>query len=414
MKTKMATGIILTALLTSILSMTPNALANNAKWTFMVYMVADNNLYAWAPLDINEMEMVGSNDHVKIVALLDTYYEDGSWVYEIHKDDDPTRITSPVVAEWGEVNTGDTAILNRFVTYCVNNYEAERYVLVLWDHGNAFLGVCWDEHTNDMAVEEDNLTHEEITAALSGFNIEVLGFDACIQAYIEVAYEYFAANAAVRYLVVSEGIVGLHGFPYDKILGKLVENPEISTEDLCVFWADAYAEFYSDGSVEWAARMCGTLSVIRMDMIGEVVNELRTLTDAIEATLQQDWEATHEIVCEARGEGMMPSFGLYGWSALVDLVSLVKYLSAYFEEARALSSVLQSAVVHVANTEPMEASGCEGLGIFFPASYHSFTHNYWWWVGWGEYYEHTKFAAQGWMDFLYAFYRDYYGRGRKR
>jgi len=411
-KLKAITGILITLLLASTLGiMTPNisANANKAKWTFMVYVDADNNLDPYGLADINELEMVGSTKDVNVVAMLDRLEEEGSWIYYIKKDDNPDEITSPTVAEWGEVNMGDPIILKRFVKYCVDNYRAERYILVLWDHGYAFLGVCWDEHTGVLNLAEDHLTHEEIVKALSDFDLEVLAFDACIQAYIEVAYEYYVAKTDIEYLVVSEGIVGSNGFPYDKILGELTKNPGIPTEDLCVFWVDAYADFYSDANVEYAAVICGTLSVIKMNMMGEVVNGLRTLTDALEVALHQHWEATHELVGEARGEGMIPGFGLYGWSALIDLVSFVKYLSPYFEEATTLRNILQSAVVHVGNTNPMEAGGCGGLGIFFPASYHSFVHNFWWWVGWGEYYEDTKFAAEGWMDFLYAFYGDYPG-----
>jgi len=396
----------------ALLSATPRTFAGRKAgwtWTFMVYVAADNNLEPFGLTDINELEMVGSTNDVNVVAMLDLYEKDGSWVYYIEGDQDPAKITSKPVAEWGEVNMGDPAVLNRFVKYCVGEYAAERYVLVLWDHGYAFLGVCWDEHTGVPDLAEDHLTHEEIVKALSGFDLEVLAFDACIQAYIEVAYEYFIAKETdIEYLVASEGIVGSNGFPYDRILSKLVEKPNIPTEDLCVFWADAYADFYSVGKVEYAARMCGTLSVIKMGMTGEVMTGLRTLIDALNAALQQNWEAAHELISEARGEGMMPGFGLYGWSALIDLVSLVKYLSPYFREAAALTSILQSAVVHVGNTEPMEAGGCGGLGIFFPASCHSLTHNVWWWVGWGEYYEDTKFAAEGWMDFLYSFYGDYH------
>jgi len=40
-------------------------------WTFMVYLDGDNNLEGAGIDDINEMEMVGSNDDIKIVVLFD-------------------------------------------------------------------------------------------------------------------------------------------------------------------------------------------------------------------------------------------------------------------------------------------------------------------------------------------------------
>ena len=45
---------------------------SQAKWTFMVYIVGDNNLDSYVPLDIEtELAPAGSNDDVSVVALAD-------------------------------------------------------------------------------------------------------------------------------------------------------------------------------------------------------------------------------------------------------------------------------------------------------------------------------------------------------
>lgn len=401
---------MITLLLASTLGIiTPNvsAKANNAKWTIMMYVAADNNLDPYSTMDINELEMVGSSDDVNIVAMLDLYYEKGTWIYYIEQDDNPDEITSSTVAEWSEMNTGDGATLEKFVRFVTRKFPAERNVLVLWDHGSSFIGVCWDEHTGIPDLAEDHLTHEEIVEALSGFDLEVLAFDACIQAYIEVAYEYSVAKKTdIEYLVGSEGFVPLMGNPYDMILGNLTQNPDVSTEDFLVSWTNAYAYFYQ--YVKRPAEVVSTtLSAIKVDLIDEVVTGLRTLTESLVENMNEE---TYDLIAAARGEGMMP-WGIYGWGgALIDLVSFVEYLSASdIQEATALGGVLDEAIVSIGNTICMESTGTGGLGIFFPASYNSFINNPWWWVGWGEYYEDTKFAAEGWMDFLYAFYSDYHG-----
>ncbi len=399
-KSKAITGILITLLLASTLGFTaPNvsANANDAKWTFMLYAAADNNLDPYGTMDTNELEMVGSSDDVNIVVMLDLYYEEGTWIYYIEQDN------SQLLEEMDEQNTGDPLTLTEFVEYCNDNYPAERNVLVLWDHGSSFIGVCWDEHTDG---EEDHLTHEEITEALSGYEIEVLGLDACIQAFIEVAYEYSVSEIDVEYLVGSEGFVPLDGYPYDQIAGKLVDEPDIETEELLAFWTDAYVSYYEERKGQMREIMSCTLSAINVSMIGDVITGLRTLTEALESNS----EATHDLISKAMGEAMMP-WGIHGWGgALVDLVSFVDCLSPHFDEAAILSEVLDSAV-NVSNTNPMEACNTGGLGIFFPPSYHAFRNNPWWWDGWGEYYEDTKFAAEGWLDFLYTYWNDYHGGG---
>lgn len=401
---------MITLLLASTLGIiTPNvsANANDAKWTFMLYAAADNNLDPYGKVDMNELEMVGSTPgEVNIVVMLDLYDEEGTWIYYVEQDDDTDVINSPRVANFTEQNTGDPSTLTGFIEYCRDNYPAERNVLVLWDHGSSFIGVCWDEHTGVPGVEEDHLTHENITEALSGYEIEVLGLDACIQAFIEVAYEYYVSEVDVGYLVGSEGFVPYDGNPYDQIAGKLVGNPDIETEDFLTFWADAYTNYYEERKGEMREIISCTLSVINVGMMGDVVTGLGNLTDALES----DLKTNHGLISAAMGEGMMP-WGIHGWGgALVDLVSFVDYLSPHFDEAATLSEILHSAV-NVSNTIPMESCNTGGLGIFFPPSYHSFRRNPWWWDGWGELYENTKFAKQGWLDFLHTYWNDY-GRGK--
>lgn len=398
---------MITLLLASTLGIiTPNVSANDdAKWTFMLYAAADNNLDPYGTIDINELEMVDSSDDVNIVVLLDLYDEEGTWIYEIVQDNDTDMISSPRVANFTEQNTGDPSTLMEFVEYCNESYPAERNVLVLWDHGSSFIGVCWDEHTG-VPGEEDHLTHENITEALSGYDIEVLGLDACIQAFIEVAYEYYVSEVDVGYLVGSEGFVPYDGNPYDQIAGKLVEEPDIGTEEFLTFWADAYTNYYEERKGEMREIISCTLSVINVGMMGDVVTGLGNLTDA----LKSDLKTNHGLISAAMGEGMMP-WGIHGWGgALVDLVSFVDYLGPHFDEAATLSEILHSAV-NVSNTIPMESCNTGGLGIFFPPSYHSFRRNPWWWDGWGEFYEDTKFAKQGWLDFLRTYWNDY-GRGK--
>ena len=53
----------------------------NAKWTFMVYLDADNNLEPWGVLNLEWLETVGSDQNVNFVVLMDTYGEDADLLY---------------------------------------------------------------------------------------------------------------------------------------------------------------------------------------------------------------------------------------------------------------------------------------------------------------------------------------------
>ncbi|MFA5480532.1 MAG: hypothetical protein WC337_10965, partial [Candidatus Muiribacteriota bacterium] len=44
---------------------------NEKEWTIMIFMNGDNDLEAYGTYDINEMEMVGSNENVNFVVQFD-------------------------------------------------------------------------------------------------------------------------------------------------------------------------------------------------------------------------------------------------------------------------------------------------------------------------------------------------------
>jgi len=96
----------------------------------------------------------------------------------------------------------------------------------------------------------------------------------------------------------------------------------------------------------------------------------------------------------------------YGWDLYIDLPTFVENITFKTTDLTvksagyALLYSLSQAIVALGNTQPMESAGARGMGIWFPSSYHSM---------WGlTPYEATKFAAQGWLDFLYAYWNDYH------
>ena len=100
--------------------------------------------------------------------------------------------------------------------------------MIIWDHGDDFLGSCKDFH--GPGIEEgtyDFLHHIELAAALEVVNgpesvhISVLAFDACICSMIEVAYQY---QYLADYLVAAQDYENYWSFPYDDILRDLQEK----------------------------------------------------------------------------------------------------------------------------------------------------------------------------------------------
>jgi len=157
----------------------PPARAQPAKWTFMVYLDADNNLEAVGIDDFLEMASVGSTADVRIVVQMDRSPlgpPDGSraygdWTtarrYLIAKDMTPDA--APIV-DMGEVNMGDPQTLIDFVTWGITAFPADHYFLVLWDHGIGWQGVVIDGSdylTTQEAAEELGIKESAIRNYLS-------------------------------------------------------------------------------------------------------------------------------------------------------------------------------------------------------------------------------------------------------
>ena len=111
---------------------------------------------------------------------------------------------------------GSSSTLQSFIEYGLQNYPAERTGLIMWNHGGAMRGCCYDEKKND-----DNLLTNEVSAAVSGAlsnsgmsgqKLEWIGYDCCLMQVQDIASinsDYF------NYMVASEESEAGYGWDYD-------------------------------------------------------------------------------------------------------------------------------------------------------------------------------------------------------
>jgi len=164
-------------------------------WTVMLYSIADTNLEPFMMDDVTEMATVGTTANVNMVALVDRavdYSADpvlglGDWtggkVLEIGQG------SALELADWGDIDTGDPALLASFITQAVSAYPAQHYALILSDHGASWPGVGGDESAGGngltLAEIQDGISTGLDTVGVD--QLDLLGFDACLMATYEVA-----------------------------------------------------------------------------------------------------------------------------------------------------------------------------------------------------------------------------------
>jgi hypothetical protein len=122
--------------------------SGKAKWTFLVYMAGDNNLDGAALRDIAEMARAGSTKDVNILVQLDRIEDNLTRRFRITRGG---GFKKDCIETFNETNTGDPHILYNFVKRAIGNYPADRYALILWNHGSGW----WEEEKGRLAGPTD-------------------------------------------------------------------------------------------------------------------------------------------------------------------------------------------------------------------------------------------------------------------
>ncbi len=98
---------------------------------------------------------------------------------------------------------GDSSTLESFVEYGLTSYPAEKTALVLWNHGGAMAGVCFDYKKSQEGLD-DNEVLTAVSNALSHTGkskLEWIGYDACLMAVQDIAEKN---SAIANYMVAAQ------------------------------------------------------------------------------------------------------------------------------------------------------------------------------------------------------------------
>ncbi len=377
-------------------------------WTIMLYQDADDKILEQDIfIDFNEAERTGSTDRVNIVAQLDRYRGgfdgDGNWDetrrYLIQQDNNLNRIASPYESI-GEVDMSDPATLVDFATWAIETYPADKYVLIMSDHGMGWPGGWTDPvprggpNPGGAPITRaigDALYLQDIDAALETIrnragisSFEMVGMDACLMAHAEV---FTALAPHTRYAVASQETEPAVGWAYTAFLNQLVANPDMSgadlsraivetyiTEDQRVTDPTARTEFVGRGlgapsQLQLSSQLerSTTISAADLSYAPEIVERLNDLALVMQNVDQRK-------VAEARTYAQ--SFtNIWGGSSQPSYIDLRHFAGLLAQETgdpqvqqatEALYSVMNQSIV--AQKNGPQKPGATGLSIYFPNS----------------------------------------------
>jgi len=279
---------------------------------FMVFIAGDNNLDEHGVSDIEEMLSVPNTGDLTILVQQDqsgSARDSGAKRYVIRHGQKEQTI------HLGETNTGDASVVTDFFQWGVTNFEAERNIAVLWNHGggtrdellpgfeNAATSVrstnpnptlghqssffsqesrmkqvrelmkdfqiekgeptrsISDEETKSILFDDesrdflDNLELKKVFEDI-GQKFDIIGFDACLMSMLEVVYQL---RDHTEMVIGSEELEPGEGWDYTAIVSYLAQNPVASNEEISQKIVESFIASYRDPSLKL------TLSAMRTE-----------------------------------------------------------------------------------------------------------------------------------------------------
>ena len=377
------------------------------QWTFMVYLAADNNLEAAAVDDFIEMATAGSSSGVNIVVQFDrspgydTRYDDWTGTKRYYITSGMTPTSANALSDLGELNMGDPNNLQDFVSWAKSNYPAYKYALVLWNHGGGFQpmadgdlqkdvvqGVAWDDTDSS-----DYLSNPEISTVLAavttnGANkLELVGFDACLMAQLEV---YQHVKAYTKAAAGSEEIEPGAGWPYHTILADLNANPGWTGVNLANAIVNHYNASYGEndpGYTQSAVQFGTAYDSVVASYFANFVQAMRTNLDANRTFIANALAASQ-------------SFSVPDYIDLSDF-ALQLYNRTSNAAIRSAASALITALNGVITNNKAGSSwpNARGISIFFPKDQST-------WGTWAATYQANQWLARdtSWNEFINEYY----------
>jgi len=395
----------------------PSAATSGDKWTVLLYQDADDKVLEQdIYFDLNEAERVGSSSNVQIVAQIDrfagAYQGDGNWTstkrFYVTQDDNLDQINSEEIADLGEVNMSNGQTLVDFVTWAVKNYPADKYALILSDHGMGWPGGFTDPTStsrgnsnmpitsaigNAMYLYQLDQALTDIRSQTGIDKFEMIGLDACLMSQIEVLT---ALEPHGRYAVVSEETEPSLGWAYTAFLTELSNNPSIDGAGLSKFIVDSYitdderivddqarASFVGRGST--INSLFGAASVPSADQVSRQLSRDITLTaidlssipainDALNNLAFTLQSADQRYVAQARSyaQSFTSIFGTQVPASFIDLGNFSELVARSAgkrdvgEASNALIAAIQTSII--AERHGSQKPGATGISIYFPNS----------------------------------------------
>ena len=255
--------------------------------------------------------------------------------------------------------------LTDFIVWAKKNYPADRYMLVLWDHGGGFASGYGADDLNRREDGEDIMSANEIIKAIkkADMKFDVIGFDACLMQNIEYAN---ALEPYADYYLASQETEPGTGWFYTAGFGRLAEDPTLSTEEFGKSMVSSYDQSLRATHEGEIQNDC-TLSLVDLTLVKPVYKKLTDLYEKASGEIA-DSPAVFANMSAGRANAYQ-----FTDKEQVDMLSFLTNLknADYKQQVtkdEELDNIAEAAKACVVWHNSDSAEGINGISIDFPYS----------------------------------------------
>ena len=248
--------ILLISALTALLCIGSAAAVEPAKLTVMLYLCGTDleTDGAMASYNLNEIGQTTANSDVNLVietgGTLEWHGEEEDYPYvNVH-------IAAGINQYWQYGENGftlvqdldkaydmtDSATLSAFINWSAANYPAEKYVLILWDHGGGTNGGLFVDQN---FPESASMSVPEVGTALNdgGVHFDTVIIDACMMSSLGTA---MAVQPYADYLVASEELAPGNGSAFKEWVQYFYDRPDYEAPHFGRYFCDTMQQKYNE------------------------------------------------------------------------------------------------------------------------------------------------------------------------
>lgn len=335
-----------------------------ASRTVLVYLIG-STLTDTAQASLDQMTKASAGNQVKFVVTTGAgteSHDDVKWTSTqrwLIAGGQRTELAAPAQADLTKPDA-----LQDFLVWGIKTYPAQRYAVILNDHGGAYDGFGYSAQGNSHLSLDQLVSAFGNTKSETGATFDLIGFDACMMASVEVAA---AMKPFGRYLAASEDLE-YGSWDYTAIVSSLANHPGMDGLALGKLIADSYYDFAGASAKDAAEKQLltadFTFSVTDLQQIDPLLQVVNQLGDELRSG---KYRATQ--IADIRSQTQ--SF-LTDWIVNTDVVDLLQFsrgLTGLQPPLAATGEVVAAQIKHAVVYQRVGSARGEvaGLNIFMPA-----------------------------------------------